>query len=136
MAGYHCPACEHPVPPAAWAEASSVTEAVLGCNVQSEWIEMRHCPSCQLLLRRASGEQWHAAPAHLIAALEGVRECREQWAADGAYPAAEYAPVGQAARQVRDEARARRAETRRAQEPGRDVPARQASRRARLAART
>jgi hypothetical protein len=77
MDGYFCPACEHPVPPAAWAEASSMSEALLGRNVQSDWIEMRRCPGCELLLRRAAREQWQPAPPRLLAALQGRPPGRE-----------------------------------------------------------
>jgi hypothetical protein len=77
MDGYYCPACEHPVPPAAWAEATSMTEAVLGRNVQTDWIEMRRCPRCECLLRRAAREQWQLTPPRLLAALQGKPTGRE-----------------------------------------------------------
>jgi hypothetical protein len=140
MAGYRCPTCKHPVPPAAWAEATSLSEAVLGRNVQSEWIEMRRCPGCQLLLRRAAHEQWQAAPAHLIAALDGVRDRREQRATDAAHPPAEPAHVRPAAREPRNEARAQRAGSPRiksdSEHARRAAPSRQAGGHGRLATRT
>jgi len=124
---YRCPACEHPVAAAAWAEATSLTEAVLGRNVQSDWIEMRRCPSCELLLRRAASEQWQPAPQRLIAALRGGPQGRGNGKPEngmaGPHALAERATaeVLIASREIRDEAREKCAEARRIQERSADI---------------
>jgi hypothetical protein len=86
MDGYACPTCEHPVVPAAWPEATSLSEAVLGRAVQSDWIEMRRCPGCQALLRRAASEQWQHVSLPLIALLQGGSPSREQITRAGISP--------------------------------------------------
>ena len=127
MDGYHCPACQHAVAPAAWPEATSLSEAVLGRNAQIDWIEMRRCPSCEALLRRAASEQWQPVPHSLIAALQGgspsqdAAESGDGRAGPDALPARGTEDVHLASREIRDEARQKCAEARRIQERSREI---------------
>jgi hypothetical protein len=126
MDHHHCPACQHPVPLAAWPEATSLSEAVLGRNVQIDWIEMRRCPSCDVLLRRAASEQWQPVAPSLIAALQGGSPSEEAaGSGDGragdALPARATEDIQLASREIIDEARQKCAEARRIQERSRQI---------------